>query len=993
MSSTSSSPRLPSPSTTSSDRTSPHHYNIRGIPVSFPYAAYPNQLLYMDKTIAACEHSQHALLESPTGTGKTVSLLCSVLAWARHYTERLVREAAVLAAGNPSLDIAQLRFPSLPSAFSQSPLTALGQPPPSIAARPRVIYSSRTHSQLSKVVSELKRTAYTPRVTLLGSRQQLCIHDDVKGLTGLQQNHACHALVNRHECVYYETLASEMQRNNLFSASPTGNTHSAALSASACMDIEDLVQYGTDHKLCPYFLTREALPHSELVLLPYNYLIEPTIRDKLNLSLQNAVIIFDEAHNLDAVCTDAASIDLSVIEIGQAVAEVQRVLEEVQTIQSESEQQRQADPWASKHAMSAAMGGKVPELHSVAILKVLLLEMERVIDSHELRDEEKGETRDGAYMYELLNQCKIGSNSHSVMLQLVDECVDFLLRMEEGALSRGSRRRGTSALSKVAQVLRVLFAGGEERWREAAKDYRVHLHIKHAKKRVWSGPGSRGRGGPFQRQSNRTADDDDTDNSAVTSSAASSSHTSSYRVLSYWCFNPGLSMQSLAQCGVRTFLFTSGTLSPLDSFAAEFHMAFPIRLENEHIIAASQLLLVTLTHGPACQPLLSSYINRSNREYMLDLGNAIVNFVRMVPDGVLVFFPSYGVMDAMVACWESGGVMVRIREKKAVVMEPRVSGEMSECIAEYQRAIEHSAATGLTGALMLAVCRGKVSEGLDFADANGRAVIITGLPYPALHEPKVRIKREFLDQRHAASPATSPLTGGSWYQQQASRAVNQAIGRVIRHVNDYGAILLCDKRFAQTDQRMQLSSWVRGRMEVHERFGGVIGQVRGFFKRMEGDRVPRSKVRVGLTGGLEGSSRPAVEKRLTASDERKEAVDVSGGEGVNRKRQAVDVGFASLLDDSYSALRDGLASTPSSASSPSSALSASSGLTSTPGGVSPPLLSTAAFVPPTGAQSFRAVVDSSSAAVRPSLPTSAGHRSLFAALQPTNPVRGQTRPD
>ena len=33
------------------------------------------------------------------------------------------------------------------------------------------------------------------------------------------------------------------------------------------------------------------------------------------------------------------------------------------------------------------------------------------------------------------------------------------------------------------------------------------------------------------------------------------------------------------------------------------------------------------------------------------------------------------------------------------------------------------------GAIFFAVCRGKVSEGLDFADAAGRAVVITGIPY------------------------------------------------------------------------------------------------------------------------------------------------------------------------------------------------------------------------------------------------------------------------
>ena len=46
----------------------------------------------------------------------------------------------------------------------------------------------------------------------------------------------------------------------------------------------------------------------------------------------------------------------------------------------------------------------------------------------------------------------------------------------------------------------------------------------------------------------------------------------------------------------------------------------------------------------------------------------------------------------------------------------------------------------------MAVCRGKVAEGLDFADENGRAVLITGLPYPPLKDPRVELKRAFLDE-------------------------------------------------------------------------------------------------------------------------------------------------------------------------------------------------------------------------------------------------------
>ena len=51
------------------------------------------------------------------------------------------------------------------------------------------------------------------------------------------------------------------------------------------------------------------------------------------------------------------------------------------------------------------------------------------------------------------------------------------------------------------------------------------------------------------------------------------------------------------------------------------------------------------------------------------------------------------------------------------------------------------------------------------------------------------------------------------YELQAYRAVNQAIGRVIRHRFDYGAIGLCDYRYASTANFNRLSKWIRHKKE------------------------------------------------------------------------------------------------------------------------------------------------------------------------------------
>lgn len=51
------------------------------------------------------------------------------------------------------------------------------------------------------------------------------------------------------------------------------------------------------------------------------------------------------------------------------------------------------------------------------------------------------------------------------------------------------------------------------------------------------------------------------------------------------------------------------------------------------------------------------------------------------------------------------------------------------------------------------------------------------------------------------------------------RAVNQAVGRVIRHRNDYGAIILADERFSNGGIQSQLSAWIRPHVQRHEDFG------------------------------------------------------------------------------------------------------------------------------------------------------------------------------
>ena len=78
--------------------------------------------------------------------------------------------------------------------------------------RPLIIYASRTHSQLAQVIRELKSTKYRPRMAVIGSRQQMCVHKDVRTLTGAAQNAACRARTASRSCAHHNELESFQMR-------------------------------------------------------------------------------------------------------------------------------------------------------------------------------------------------------------------------------------------------------------------------------------------------------------------------------------------------------------------------------------------------------------------------------------------------------------------------------------------------------------------------------------------------------------------------------------------------------------------------------------------------------------------------------------------------------------------------------------------------------------------------------------------------------------
>lgn len=73
------------------------------------------------------------------------------------------------------------------------------------------------------------------------------------------------------------------------------------------------------------------------------------------------------------------------------------------------------------------------------------------------------------------------------------------------------------------------------------------------------------------------------------------------------------------------------------------------------------------------------------------------------------------------------------------------------------------------------------------------------------------------------------LNGKLWYQLEGSRALSQAVGRIIRHVNDYGAIIFCDERCSYPDFQQRISSWIFRNQRKCSSFEKTLEELAEFF--------------------------------------------------------------------------------------------------------------------------------------------------------------------
>jgi chromosome transmission fidelity protein 1 len=119
------------------------------------------------------------------------------------------------------------------------------------------------------------------------------------------------------------------------------------------------------------------------------------------------------------------------------------------------------------------------------------------------------------------------------------------------------------------------------------------------------------------------------------------------------------------------------------------------------------------------------------------------------------------------------------------------------------------------------VVGGKMSEGINFADRKGRGVVMIGLPFANMKSPELQERVRSMTEHERVI----------YYENLCMRAVNQAIGRVIRHSRDFATILLVDERYSRKSIQHKLPKWIRLSLATDLlSFGQVYATIARFFK-------------------------------------------------------------------------------------------------------------------------------------------------------------------
>jgi DNA excision repair protein ERCC-2 len=242
---------------------------------------------------------------------------------------------------------------------------------------------------------------------------------------------------------------------------------------------------------------------------------------------------------------------------------------------------------------------------------------------------------------------------------------------------------------------------------------------------------------------------------------------------------------------VHSSVAISGTISPLDAYSEMLGLGSDAIKATFQSPFALKNRLGLVVHG-----LDTSFQNRSNAMYDRIVDHCLA-VVRSTPGNTGIFTSSYSIARSLI---DSG--LEKHLKRKLFIEKPGMKG------TDNDRMIEDFKSQGEKGgAVLLGVQGGRNSEGGDFPGPTMESVVVVGVPY-AKPTPRMEALIKYYDK------AFNQKGRDYAYVLPAMTRAVQAAGRPVRRLDDRGAIVLLDQRFATPYLLRFIPSWLKETLQV-----------------------------------------------------------------------------------------------------------------------------------------------------------------------------------
>ncbi|XP_059421302.1 ATP-dependent DNA helicase DDX11 isoform X1 [Carassius carassius] len=870
----------------------------------FPFQPYPIQESFMEALYTALDQGKIGIFESPTGTGKSLSLICGALTWLRDYEEQKKLEAARLLDGpekkcdpvkenstsqtsepdwvsefvqkKAERDIvnklkdeelkrkkreerlemirhnAQLRYAMKRKANGDDEAVKLLQLSREGAesetfnpeeeglivaeyesddeATPKsrvcdedddedleedhvtkIYYCSRTHSQLAQFVHEVQKSPYGAAVRLvnLGSRQNLCINPEVVRLGNVQMmNDRCLEMQkNKHEKQEKASDSETKRRRGAAKATCpfSGFENLMAMRDEVLVkvrDVEQLLQHGRETHTCPYYSTRMAIPAAQVVVLPYQSLLHASTRKASGIKLKDQIVIIDEAHNLTDTISAIHSAEISGAQFCRAHSQLSQYCERYRSRLKAKNLMYIKQILFVLEGLVRTLGGKVgqnPNTQSCQPGSELLTINDFLFKAQV----------DNINLFKVQKYFEKSMISHK-LCGFVEKYEGSGVITHSGSKNKENRR--TEGLGRFLQTLQNKPTDVSEQ-QMAVEDKPIMASPMMLVESFLFALTNANKDGRVMIQKQECL---------------------SQSSLKFLLLNAAVHFAQIVQ-ECRAVIIAGGTMKPVADFKEQLLFSAGVTEDRilefscGHVIPPENILPIVLCAGPSGQQLEFTFKTRDTPQMMEETGRVLSNLCNIVPGGVVCFFPSYEYEKRILGHWESTGILQRLQSKKKIFQEPKKASQVEQVLSDYSKCIQRcsNAGSGQTGALLFSVVGGKMSEGINFSDDLGRCIVMVGMPYPNIKSPELQEKMSYLDKQMPHTGGKSP--GKALIENLCMKAVNQSIGRAIRHRSDYACIVLCDHRYARSGTLQKLPEWIRTSTHTHTTFGPAFASIRRFF--------------------------------------------------------------------------------------------------------------------------------------------------------------------